>query len=151
MQSEYQKTQPKPRRRPVPKGTLLTLTQLAERWQISRHTIYRLMEHKALPCLRIGSVLRYDYDECIEWAREFTACGDKLTWLDDRPELQAKKGPTAELPPSRRPKELAPELGRVPTADVPPSRRRVRPDEPRAPVAGAPRPDPRRTKRRIGV
>jgi excisionase family DNA binding protein len=107
----------KPKRKPAarrPSGQLKTVDQLAELLQVSRSTIYRLIEDKAMPCVRIGFVLRFDVDEVMAWARAFSTSGDKLRWQDSQPSLSSRRTPTADLPPSHQ---------RTTTAALPPGRR----------------------------
>lgn len=145
-----------PRKKPAarrPAGQLQTIDQIAELLQVTRRTIYRLIDSKQLPHLRIGYVLRFEPDAVLAWARDFTASGDKLRWQDDAPALSAPR----DLPPSRQ---------RTPTADVSPGKRaRVQPDPAPDPAPRHPseadavaaefagsllrRPDPRRTRRLI--
>lgn len=74
-----------------PKARLLSINEVAEYLHVSRQTIYRLIEHKALPHVRIGYVLRFDLPTVLAWAEAFTKTGDKLTWLDDFPELKERR------------------------------------------------------------
>lgn len=76
---------PKPRGRP--KARLSSLDEIAEYLHVSRTTIYRLIDTKQLPHLRIGYVLRFDLPEVLAWARKFTASGDTLSWQDDCPPM----------------------------------------------------------------
>lgn len=75
----------KPRGRP--KARLSSLNEVAAYLHVSRTTIYRLIDTKHLPHLRIGYVLRFDLPTVLEWAKSFTSSGDRLTWQDDCPEL----------------------------------------------------------------
>lgn len=79
----------KPRGRP--KARLLSINEVAEYLHVSRQTIYRLIDSKELPHMRIGYVLRFDLPEVLAWARAFTASGDKLTWQDDMPQLNRQR------------------------------------------------------------
>lgn len=51
-------TQPRP---------LLNLVQMAERLGVSKHTLYRWVEEKQLPYLRIGRQLRFEPDAIDAW------------------------------------------------------------------------------------
>jgi excisionase family DNA binding protein len=60
-----------PRRRPA--GTrLVTVSQLAEPLQVSRNTVYQLMD-QGCPYLQVGSDRRFELDEAMRWLRERTA------------------------------------------------------------------------------
>jgi excisionase family DNA binding protein len=55
---------------------LLTPQQLADYWQIEVDTIYTWVSQKktngrgeVLPFRKVGSLLRFDFDECVEWAK----------------------------------------------------------------------------------
>lgn len=69
----------------------MSINEVAEYLHVSRQTIYRLIEHKKLPHVRIGYVLRFDLPTVLDWAKGFTESGDKLTWLDDYPELKGRE------------------------------------------------------------
>lgn len=74
-----------------PRARLLSINEVAEYLHVSRQTIYRLIEHKKLPHVRIGYVLRFDLPTVLDWAKSFTESGDRLTWLDDFPELKERR------------------------------------------------------------
>lgn len=82
---------PKSTPRGRPRARLLSIQEVAEYLHVSRQTIYRLIEHKGLPHVRIGYVLRFDLPTVLGWAEAFTRTGDKLTWLDDFPELKERR------------------------------------------------------------
>lgn len=71
------------RRRGRPKTRLSTIDELAEYLHIHRSTVYRLIDTKQLPHLRIGFALRFDLPTVLKWAQNFTDAGDRLTWQDD--------------------------------------------------------------------
>ncbi len=55
---------------------LLTAQQLADYWQIEVDTIYTWVSQKktnsrgeAFPFQKIGALLRFDFNECVEWAK----------------------------------------------------------------------------------
>lgn len=55
---------------------LLTPQQLADYWQIEVDTIYTWVSQKktnsrgeTFPFRKIGSLLRFDFNECVEWAK----------------------------------------------------------------------------------
>lgn len=142
-----------------PAGRLLSVNQLAERLQVSRTTVYRLIQNKGMPAVRIGHVLRFDFDAVMAWAGAFTKSGDKLRWQDSAPATAEQRSRSAGPPPSR---------ARASTAAPPPSRRRMAKTveqatpapvlEPLLAVGAAPlalspaplrRPDPRRVRRLI--
>jgi excisionase family DNA binding protein len=85
----------KPKRKPAVKAAtqLLTITDLATRVQVSRSTVYRLMD-LGLPHLRIGFTVRFDLPVVMQWFADYTAAGSKAHWSDDKPELQSQRGPT---------------------------------------------------------
>lgn len=89
--TERPRKAPKSTPRGRPKARLLSIQEVAEYLHVSRQTIYRLIEHKALPHVRIGYVLRFDLPTVLAWAESFTRSGDRLTWLDDYPELKARR------------------------------------------------------------
>jgi len=43
-----------------PSRTLLTLEEVAELLRVSKTSVYRLVERRALPFFRVSSVLRFD-------------------------------------------------------------------------------------------
>lgn len=79
-----------------PKARLLSINEVAEYLHVSRQTIYRLIEAKGLPHVRIGYVLRFDLPTILQWAQDFTSSGDKLTWQDDYPHLKGPRRLTAK-------------------------------------------------------
>lgn len=87
----------KPRGRP--KARLCSINELAEYLNVSRRTIYRLLDSKGLPHLRVGYVLRFDLPEVLTWLRDFTDRGDRLLWVDDYPEM--KRGARRAITPAR--------------------------------------------------
>lgn len=76
------------RRRGRPRTRLSTIDEVAQYLHISRSTIYRLIDSKQLPHLRIGYVLRFDIPTVLRWAQDFTDRGDQLTWQDDATNLK---------------------------------------------------------------
>ena len=44
----------------LPSRTLLTLEEVAELLRVSKTSVYRLVERRALPFFRVSSVLRFD-------------------------------------------------------------------------------------------
>lgn len=48
---------------------LLKAEQLAERWQVSRHHVYRLAREGRLPVVRLGSYRRFRLAEIEEFER----------------------------------------------------------------------------------
>ena len=82
--------QPSPASKPRgrPKTRLSTLDDLSEYLQVSRSTVYRLIDTEQLPHLRIGSVLRFDIPTVLKWAASFTERGDQSAWQDDQPGLK---------------------------------------------------------------
>jgi excisionase family DNA binding protein len=83
---------PGTRRRGRPKTRLSTIDELADYLHIHKSTVYRLIDTKQLPCLRVGFVLRFDIPTVLKWAQNFTDRGDQLTWADDITELKRKQG-----------------------------------------------------------
>lgn len=71
-----------------PKARLYDINELAEYLHVSRRTIYRMLDSKGLPHLRVGYVVRFDLPKVMGWLREFTESGDRLVWQDDYPELK---------------------------------------------------------------
>lgn len=67
------------RRRGRPKTRLSTMDELAEYLQISRSTIYRLIDAQQLPHLRIGNVLRFDLPTVLKWAANSTGPDDQAS------------------------------------------------------------------------
>ena len=49
---------------------LLTLQEVSEMLQVSKHTLYRLTKNGELPSLRVGKSLRYDAKEIYEYMRK---------------------------------------------------------------------------------
>lgn len=56
--------------RPVgrPKRHLLTIAEMAAYLNVSRGTIYRLLDD-GLPCIRVGSHTRFDQAEVLAWLK----------------------------------------------------------------------------------
>jgi excisionase family DNA binding protein len=50
-------------------GSALTVVQLAEILQCSRGQIYKLIEDKRLPALKVGSMVRLDPGTVADWIR----------------------------------------------------------------------------------
>jgi excisionase family DNA binding protein len=46
---------------------LLTINELAEYLNISRRTVYRILDHQNLPAYRIGKHLRFKRDDIDQW------------------------------------------------------------------------------------
>lgn len=76
----------KPRGRP--RARLLSINELAEYLHVSRRTIYRMLDSKGLPHLRVGYVVRFDLPTVLTWLRDFTERGDRLEWQDDYENLR---------------------------------------------------------------
>lgn len=62
--------------KPIVITQLMTPQQLAEYWQIEVDTIYTWVSQRktnvrgdVLPFRKVGSLLRFDFDECVEWAK----------------------------------------------------------------------------------
>lgn len=79
------------RRRGRPKTRLSTIDELAEYLHIHRSTVYRLIDTKQLPHLRIGYTMRFDIPTVLRWAARFTDAGDQLTWADDTPGVNRER------------------------------------------------------------
>lgn len=79
-------TKPRPRGRP--KARLYDINELAAYLNVSRRTIYRLLDSKGLPHMRVGYVVRFDLAEVMRWLKLFTERGDQLTWQDDYSNLK---------------------------------------------------------------
>lgn len=69
-----------------PKTRLSTIDELAAFLQVSRSTVYRLIETQQLPHFRVGAVLRFDLPAVLRWAASPTAREDELAWQDGAPE-----------------------------------------------------------------
>ena len=71
-----------------PKARLYDINELAEYLHVSRRTIYRLLDSKSLPHIRVGYVIRFSLPDVMLWLKAFTESGDRLQWFDDYPELK---------------------------------------------------------------
>lgn len=54
---------------PSPEKELLTKKELAERWKVSERTINNLQK-KGLPTIPFGKSIRFEYEECLIWAKD---------------------------------------------------------------------------------
>lgn len=108
----------KPKRKPAAKAAtqLLTITDLATRVQVSRSTVYRLMD-LGLPHLRVGFTVRFELAVVMQWFAEYTASGRKAHWSDDKPELRSQRGPTLMAPRRAAPAAAEPTPAQSAVAD----------------------------------
>lgn len=93
----------KPRGRP--KARLYDINELAEYLHVSRRTIYRMLDAKGLPYIRVGYVVRFNLPEVLAWLKAFTERGEQLTWQDDFPGM--KRGIRRLVRPERNADPIA--------------------------------------------
>lgn len=56
-----------------PNGPLLTADDLAARWQVSKHHVYRLAREGRVPTVRIGRYFRFRLASIETWEQESEA------------------------------------------------------------------------------
>lgn len=56
----------------------LTLTQFADRYQVSRSTIYRLAQKGELEIIKFGRSSRISFDEAEAWAASLPVMGGEI-------------------------------------------------------------------------